>query len=288
MKISCADYAWPLLPHTDVLRLISMLGLEGVDLGLMGNRSHVRPEVVRKDLPYWVGVLKERLDQSGLVASEIFAVPWTDFETMAPNNPDPAQQEESAAFFRDMLDLAVRLGAPGLTILPGTLFNGESWESSIKRSAEALKWRVDAAAKASLRLSVEGHMGSNVDTPEKLAHLVELTPGLELALDYTHYTAQGFTDAEIEPLLDYTGHFHLRGGARGRLQTKFKDNTVDYQRVVQRMKEIGYDGYICLEYVWIDWQGCNETDNVAETIQFRDLVRAAAAGQTYAPVVSPI
>src|SRR5689334_962999 len=107
MKLSCADFTWPLLPHADVLRLISMLGLEGVDLGLLGNRSHVRPEVVRKDLPYWAGILKERLDESGLVAADVFAVPWTDFETMAPNNPDPAQQEESAAFFHDMLDLTV-------------------------------------------------------------------------------------------------------------------------------------------------------------------------------------
>lgn len=277
MKLACADFTWPLLPHDRVLKLIGMLDIEGLDLGLMGNRSHLRPEQIRHDIPMWAGVITERLAQAGLELADVFVIPWTDFETMAPNNPDPKQQEEAAALFRDMLDLAQRLHAPGMTILPGTRFGDESWETSMRRSAEALKWRVDEADRRGIRLSVEAHLGSNVDTPEKAARLVELTPGLALTVDYTHFSYQGIPDAEIEPLLDHARHFHCRGVTRGRLQAKFTENTVDYRRVIQRMKEIGYTGYFAIEYVWQDWQGNNETDNVCETIQFRDLARAAMA-----------
>ena len=43
------------------------------------------------------------------------------------------------------------------------------------------------------------------------------------------------------------------------------------------MKQAGYRGWIGVEYVWIDWEHCNESDNVSETIQLRDLLRATAA-----------
>jgi hypothetical protein len=43
------------------------------------------------------------------------------------------------------------------------------------------------------------------------------------------------------------------------------------------MKEVGYRGYFAIEYVWIDWEGANRTENTCETIQFRDLARAEFA-----------
>jgi len=280
MKLACADFTWPLLPHDRVLAHIRALDIEGLDLGLFGNRSHIRPETVRADIPMWAGILQERIAGAGLELADLFYQPWTDFETMAPNHPDSAQREEAAALFHDMLELARRLGAPGMTMLPGLRFGDESAEDSIRRSAEALKWRVDEAARQGVALSVEGHLGSNVDTPAALAHLVELTPGLTLTLDYTHFTYAGVPDAEIEPLLAHARHFHCRGATRGHLQTTFGENTIDYRRVLRRMREIGYGGYVAIEYVWQDWQGCNRTENTCETIQFRDLARAELTAMT--------
>jgi sugar phosphate isomerase/epimerase len=277
MKLACADFTWPLLPHPRVLALIHLLDIEGLDLGLFGNRSHLRPEIVRADIPMWAGIIKERIEQSGLELADFYFQPWTDFQTMAPNHPDPKELDEAMALFRDMLELAHRLNAPGITMLPGVQFADESAEASISRSAEALKRRVDLADRHGMQLSVEGHIGSNVDTPEKLARLVELTPGLSLTLDYTHFTYAGFRDADIEPLLAYARHFHCRGAAPGRLQTSFQENAIDYQHVIRRMQEIGYPGYFGIEYVWQDWQDCNRTENLCETIQFRDLARAMSA-----------
>jgi len=36
------------------------------------------------------------------------------------------------------------------------------------------------------------------------------------------------------------------------------------------MQESGYKGWVGIEYVWIDWEHCNECDNLSETILFRD------------------
>lgn len=68
-------------------------------------------------------------------------------------------------------------------------------------------------------------------------------------------------------------HFHVRGALRGRLQATFKDNIIDYRRVTRILKKLRYHGYIGIEYAWIDWEYCNETDNVSETILYRDFFR---------------
>jgi sugar phosphate isomerase/epimerase len=273
MKLACADFTFPLLSHERALALIRLLDIEGVDLGLFGNRSHVRPEMVRGDIPMWSGILKERIAGAGLELADFFVQPWTDFTVMAVNHPDPKQQDDATSFFRDMLELARRLEAPGMTMLPGVRFGDETETEAIRRAAEALKWRVDAAAKHNVALSVEGHLGSCVDTPEKLATLIELTPGLKLTLDYTHFVSAGFSDSDVEPLLPHARHFHCRGAAPGQLQATFDENTIDYRRVLAKLRENGYPGYFGIEYTWSDWQNCNRTDNVSETIRFRDLAR---------------
>ena len=83
----------------------------------------------------------------------------------------------------------------------------------------------------------------------------------------------GVADVEVEPLVPHATHFHARGARRGRLQASFKENVIDYGRVLDVMARAGYAGYVGVEYVWIDWQHCNEVDNLSETILLRDMIR---------------
>ena len=75
-------------------------------------------------------------------------------------------------------------------------------------------------------------------------------------------------------LLGHTSHFHIRGGRKGRLQVNFKDNVVDYGRVLRKLQAIRYRGWLAFEYVWMEWERCNESDNLSETILYRDLMLA--------------
>ena len=75
----------------------------------------------------------------------------------------------------------------------------------------------------------------------------------------------------MEPLIAHASHFHARGARPGRLQASFKENVIDYGRVLDVMRQVGYAGYVGVEYVWIDWEHCNEVDNLSETILMRDL-----------------
>ena len=100
-----------------------------------------------------------------------------------------------------------------------------------------------------------------------------MVPVLTLTLDYGHFTYQGFPDEEIEPLISRATHFHAPLRVQRRLQAPLKENTIDYARVLRAMKREGYSGFFAIEYVWIDWERCNDVDNVSETILLRDLAR---------------
>ena len=43
LKLATADFTFPLLPHDQVLDLIAMLDIPGVDIGLFEGRSHLWP-----------------------------------------------------------------------------------------------------------------------------------------------------------------------------------------------------------------------------------------------------
>jgi len=109
--------------------------------------------------------IRKALDQRGLELADFFVIPWTDFETLAPNHPDESQRKDARALFTDMVTLASRLGARGMTLLPGIHWAGESWETSFARTVEELTWRLGVAREHGLRFSVEAHLGAVAAAP---------------------------------------------------------------------------------------------------------------------------
>jgi len=270
IPLACADFSFPLLPQDLALDLIAGMGISGVDISLMSGNSHL-------DVTYAVAHptsgsdLAHKLSDKGLIIADLNFTPGRDFKTLAVNHPEVGVRRQSADWFRGAIEFAAYSKARHMTILPGVHWQGETEKDSFARCAEELAWRLKYAANAGLVLAIEAHLGSVVPTPAEAMQLLQAVPGLTLTLDYTHFVYQGFSDAECEPLLGYASHFHARGGAPKKLQTSLKNSSIDYRRVLERMKEMGYSGYFAIEYVWIDWEGCNETDNVSETILLRDL-----------------
>jgi len=273
-KLACADFAFPLLPHEQSLQLIAMLGFEGVDIGLFEGRSHLWPSREFEDVARSSAALKRRTDALRLRVADVFLQTAPDFRPYAINHPDTSRRQVARDWFLQTLEYAAGCGCEHVTILPGVHFEEEeSRERSFARAVEELSWRVALAQRAEGTLGTEAHVGSLVPDPISAQELVARVPGLTLTLDYTHFTRAGLSDQAIEPLLALASHFHVRGARGGRLQAPFKDNVIDYRRVVDRMRQVGYRGWLGIEYVWIDWEHCNECDNLSETIVFRDFLR---------------
>ncbi len=273
--LACADFAFPLLSHEHALDLIAMLGFEGVDIGLFEGRSHLHPSREFANASA-AKTLKKKVAERGLRVADVFLQTDPDFKTCAVNHPDAACRAKARDWFQKTLDYAAACECPHVTTLPGVLFDEEPAANSLARCHEELAWRVERANAAGIVFGVEAHVGSIAPTPQQALELVESVPGLTLTLDYTHFTRDGVADSQIEPLVAHASHFHARGAREGRLQCSFQDNTIDYARIVDVMKNEGYSGYLGVEYVWIDWEHCNEVDNLSETILLRDFLKTKA------------
>ncbi|MGH2949107.1 MAG: sugar phosphate isomerase/epimerase family protein [Solirubrobacteraceae bacterium] len=286
MRLASADFTWPGLRPEFVLDLIAELDLEGVSMAFMGGYTARRPEDVAEDPEGRGERVAGELAQRGLRAADVFLIPRVDLVGLTVNHPDPAEREQAGRLFTDFLRFARRVGSTGMTILPGMVFGGEPWHAAFDRSVEGLRRRLELTREHDLRLSVEPHIvsthpyaGSVADTPERVQRLVDAVPGLELTLDYGHFNVQGIPDREVEPLISHARHFHMRGGARGLVQTKFEDNVTDFGRVLDRMAETGYDGWVEIEYVHDARPGCSSCDNIQEVRKFRDFVREHEAAR---------
>lgn len=277
-KLACADFTFPLLAHEQALQLIAMLGFEGVDIGLFEERSHLWPSREFADIGRSASALRGKLEAVGLKPADIFLQMSPDFTPYAINHPEAARRQKARDWFLRSLEYANVCGCHHVTTLPGVLFEEESAATSLDRCIEELRWRVEQARRAEIVFGVEAHVGSIVPTPEAAERLVQSVPGLTLTLDYTHFTRAGLPDSAIEPLMPFASHFHVRGASEGRLQTSFAKNAIDYARVTSLTRASGYSGWVGIEYVWIDWEHCNECDNLSETILFRDFFRGLASG----------
>ena len=278
MRLACGDHSFPLLNHELTMDLIAGMGFQGFDLALFGNRSHVRPEDIRSDIPGAARSLGQAIRRRGLEISDVFCIPWTDFTVLAPNHPDPEERLAARALFNDLLEFVVRIDAPGLTMVPGLDFPALGHKASLELAAEELQWRAERLAAEGRRFSVECHIGSVAAGPQDVQELVTLAPDLRLTLDYTHFIAPGYGQTEIDRLAPFASHMHIRGGRPGIGQCSMKENTIDYEAALDVLAASGYRGYLAVEYVWIEWENMNRCDNVSETLLMRDRLLAHLNG----------
>src|SRR4051812_27880494 len=99
LKLACADFAFPLLPHDHGLDLIALLGFEGVDVGLFEGRSHLWPSRVFPNLHDSPRELSRKLPDCGLKLADVFLQTAPDFVSLAPNHPEKARQTQARELF---------------------------------------------------------------------------------------------------------------------------------------------------------------------------------------------
>ena len=272
LRLACADYTFPILPHDQVLQIISMLGLKGVNVALFEDRSHLQPSSEFVNVRRSARRLKKRLDDNGLVAADIFLQLALDLNSRAINHPRPQVRRKAREAFIQALDYAAECGSVHLTGLPGVLYEGESRRDCVSRAQEELAWRLERANEHRIVFAVEPHIGSFSDTPLRTAKLVRDVPGLTLSLDFSHFYPRGFAEDQMEDLIQYATHFHARAASRSNPQSTLPENTLNWKRILKTMKKTKYNGWIEFEYCW--WPQTTEVDNISETVRGRDYFRA--------------
>ncbi len=92
MRLSLTDNTFRLLhPWERVLDLARLLEVPAVDVCIMGARSHLRPEDIRDDIPRTAERIAAGLAERSLALSDLFCIPWVDFERLRAQPPGPGR-----------------------------------------------------------------------------------------------------------------------------------------------------------------------------------------------------
>jgi sugar phosphate isomerase/epimerase len=272
IRFSCADYTFPLLPPAKRFALLKLLGFKYVDVGLFERSVGLAPSQLVADPKNFTRQLKSELQHASLQASDVFFQTGLNPADSATNDPSLHVRARSRKTFMLVLDLCAALNCTHLTGLPGVWHTDAERTDDLALAVDEARWRQRTAADAGVSYAIEPHMGSICPDIASTQSFVESVPGLTLTLDYGHFVFANIDSRDIHSLLPLASHVHVRGGAPGRLQTPVHENKIDFRGMIRRLSKQKYNGFLALEYVWIDWQQCNRADNVSETILLRDLL----------------
>jgi hydroxypyruvate isomerase len=166
---------------------------------------------------------------------------------------DPARQEAFRANVPVALGLAEAVGCTKLNALAGHELPGLEREAQLELARENVRFAADAAAEAGAQVLIEA-----VNTYENGPYLLWRTddaseflrgvgrPNVRLQYDAYHMQRmEGDLTATIERHIDEIAHVQIADSpGRGEPGT----GEINYDYVLRRLDELGYDGHVGLEY----------------------------------------
>ena len=268
MKLAGAAWAYVGASLAESAAILQALGVQAMDLiaapgALLDSREIERdPEGQAR-----------RVTEAGLPLSNLLYVFGDGFDDRPLNSVDESVRAANLETFKQVLHFCTAARIPSVLVLPGVDQVGISHEEAVELSAAAMNEFAALAAAENVTFLFEPHVESVLESPFETLTFLQRNPTLKIVLDYSHFVAQGYQPTDVDPLVPYAGHVHLRQACRGKLQAGWDDGVIDFPAVVELLKRARYSGYLTLEYEHDPWMDCDQVDVMTETIRMRDEIR---------------
>jgi sugar phosphate isomerase/epimerase len=269
MQLGVAAWSFAQCTLPEAMDLAEALGFECIDVGT----NNFKPALDRRQLsqdPAAYGRHVAR--QTPLKIANLYCLFGRD--RYERNLSDAKNHQQNIEEFRHVAKFCEAASLPTAFVLPGVVNRGQSRSEAIAVSVEALKRLVEIGSAAGLTVLIEAHVMSLIKTPDDTLEFLEKVPGLKLALDPSHFTMQGVSQADVHRLIAHAGHVHLRQAAPGQLQRKLEDGTIDFPALFAALRDVGYSGCLATEYIHAPAMAAYPVDVLTETIKMRDCFRA--------------
>lgn len=256
MKLCVTSWSFPACTLFEAWGVARALGFRAMDLGLLHGAALDRTRITSDP----IGASAALAD---ITPSNLYWLFGRDIVENAVS--DPAVAAGNEAEFDSVCRFAKAAGCPTVFVLPGVTGTG-----AFAAAAKGLRGLVQVAEAHGVQLTVEPHVGGLLASPTSTLDMLREVPGLKLALDYAHFVCMGFRQSEIDVLAPYAGHVHMRQARPGALQAKWGEGVLDFTAMVGLLRDVGYDGYLAVEYVHQDYMNTLFDDVLTETIHMRD------------------
>ena len=268
MRLAGAAWSFVGATLTESASIWRSLDVHAMDL-LVEPGSPLAPELVEKNPAEFAARFREpEMDLVNLIL-----VLGEDFHERPNNTSDQAVWSQNLDSFKRVFDCCAQAEVKSITVTPGVDLPGLTHEDSLALVAERLLEFTALGREANVGVVFEPHVESVLESPHHALEFLEKHVELRIVLDYSHFVAVGYSPAEVDPLVPFADHVHLRQAANKQLQARWEDGIIDFVSVVELLRQAEYDGFLAFEYEHAPWMQMDQCDVMTETIKMRGLVR---------------
>jgi sugar phosphate isomerase/epimerase len=195
-----------------------------------------------------------------------------DFHDHALNSFDAAIRSKNLDTFRRLLEFCSAAGFRSITVLPGIAKSPGTRSEALKHSAAELNRMNQFAQDAGVLLVYEPHVQSILENPNDALKFARENSDVKLVIDYSHAVSLGYSNIDLDPLVQYAGHVHLRQASRDQIQARWDEGSINFPALIGLLKKTGYSGYLTLEYEHDKFWNMDRCDVMTETIKMRDAI----------------
>ena len=247
MLVAASTECYQGRPLKEALTKISDLEYTNVEIAIHETGGHMKPSEIAADLDAAVDTCRdtERMD---IVAFSVHI---------------QATGEEFYRQFTAICRLAKAVKVVTLTVPSGELgtpFNEE---------VETLRRLVHIAQLEGVRIGIRSQIGRLSEDPDTVVVLCDNVKGLGLTLDPSHYICGPHSHKNIEKLMKYVFHVHLRDSKKGQLQVRVGQGEVEYGRLVSSLQKVHYSRALS-----VNIQEMPDVDHMVELRKMRLLLES--------------
>ncbi|NMH97396.1 sugar phosphate isomerase/epimerase family protein [Pseudonocardia acidicola] len=247
--IGCSSLCFARLPRAEALHLISSMGFEWIDLGMLrpftvgeGLFSALHLDALHAGDDH-VKEVRDELDAAGLKLAAVNAgggylnVAW--------------EREQGIAYIRRSIDVCRALGGYAVTIQSGKLLRGTDWGDNVAYVAPAVRELASHAEQAGVELHIEGphlemlthDLRTTTDFFDLVAH-----PNLFITLDPSHVVVADEDATDVTRALGgLVRHVHIRDGAGSSPVVVPGRGEIDFPGFIRALTDIGYARPLMIE-----------------------------------------
>lgn len=229
------------------LERLADLEFTSVELAMFEDGDQFKPSRVAAD-PEWALNFCRNTQRLNLVAFDVRI---------------GAQKEEHYEQFTAVCRLARATKVVTLTIPSaelGTPFNEE---------VEHLRRLVDIATLHGVRVGMKSQIGRLSEDPDTVAVLCDNVKGLGLTFDPSHYIYGPSQGRNIDKLMKYTYHVHLRDTNKKALQVRVGQGEIEYGRLITQLQKVKYNRALTVNITEMP-----EVDHIGELRKLRLLLES--------------
>ncbi len=248
IRVAGATFSFGDIELEESADILKRLGFDLADVGAGWSGLHqVMPQEAADDPEGQAERLRRVMDARGLGVSELFIMHFG----KPINHPDPKVRQWSRSMFDRVTEFAQLAKFESVMLIPGHVHDelGQTDVQAFDTSIEELHHMVAVAGDKGLQCNIEPCVGSIAQHPADAIRLIKAVPGLALTVDYAHQVQLDYSQEQIEALHPFARHFHAKQSAPGAFQALPDEGTVDFARIIDKLKADGYDGVVCIEFV---------------------------------------